>query len=118
MSKLITRHAIREVLLHWQAGEVASRFVLDWANERYGGKAWDTEDEIVDQVLLELYSLDMNLTTVEDVPHLLHVLTIPRGRIGSVMALHRDYARSIDIQARRLALAKDPLYGPYCKLTK
>ena len=118
MTKLITRQEIRKVLLRWQAGEVTHRFVFDWANDRYAGKQWNTEDEIVDQVLLELYSLNLNLTTAEDVPHLLQLLTLPRGQIGTVMALHREYTRSIPIQARRLALAKDPLYGPYCKLTK
>lgn len=77
-----------------------------------------TEDEIVNQVLLELDSMCMNLTTAEDVPHLMQVLAIPRGQIGTAKALQRDYARSIPIQAWRLALAQDPLYGPYCKLTK
>jgi hypothetical protein len=118
MPKLLTRHDLREVLLRWQAGDVDPRFVFDWATERYAGKGWDTEDEIVDQVLLELYSLDMNLTTAEDVPHLLKLLAIPRGQIGTAKALQRDYARSVPIQARRVALAKDPLYGPHCKLAK
>jgi len=118
MTKLITRQETQDLLLRWQAGEVTHGSVFAWAKDRYAGKAWDTEDEIVDQVLLELYSLHMNLTTAEDVPHLLQLLTIPRGQIGTVMARHRDYTRSIPIQARRLALAQDPLYGPYCKLTK
>jgi hypothetical protein len=118
MTKLITRQEIRDLLLRWQAGEVTHGFVLAWAQDRYAGKQWDTEDEIVDQVLLELYALDMNLTMAEDVPHLLQLLIIPRGQIGTVMALHREYARSIPLQARRLALAQDPLYGPYCKLAK
>jgi hypothetical protein len=118
MLKLITRQDIRELLLRWHAGEVTHQAVFDWASERYSGRFWETEDEIVDQVLLELYSLNMNLTTVDDVPHFLHLLTVPRGQIGTVMALHREYTRTIPMQKRRLALAKDPFYEPYCKLVK
>lgn len=118
MAKLLSRQDLRDLLLRWQSGDVTHRFVLDWAAERYAGKGWDTEDEIVDHVLLELYSLDMNLTTAEDVPHLLEVLAVPRGQIGTAKALQRDHARTISLQARRAALAKDPLYGPHCKLAK
>jgi hypothetical protein len=118
MSKIITRQEIRELLQRWQVGDLSHKFVYDWANERYSSRRWDTEDEIVDQVLTELYSLDMNLTTAEDVPHLLNLLTIPQGQIGTAMALIREYTRSIDLKSRRLTLAKDPLYGPHCKLTK
>lgn len=106
------------MLLQWQAGDITHRAVFDWANERYGSRHWDSEDEIVEQVLLELYSLDMNLTTTEDVPHLLALLEVPRGQIGTAKALQRDHARSVSLQARRAALAKDPLYGPHCKLSK
>ena len=118
MAKVITREEIRELLQRWQAGECSHKFVYDWAGERYGSKRWDTEDEIVDQVLTELFTLDMNLTTAEDVPHLLAVLTIPQGQIGTAMALIREYTRTIDLKSRRLNLAKDPLYGPHCKLAK
>jgi hypothetical protein len=118
MPKLLARQDLRDLLLRWQAGDVDHRFVFGWASERYAGKGWDTEDEIVDQVLLELYSLDMNLTTAEDIPHLLQVLAVPRGQIGTAKALQRDYARTVALQARRVALAKDSLYGPHCKLAK
>ena len=118
MAKIITRQEIRELLNRWQAHEVNHGFVYDWANERYGSKRWDTEDEIVDQVLTELFTLDMNLTTAEDVPHLLNLLTVPQGQIGTAMALIREYTRTIDLKSRRTSLAKDPLYGPHCKLAK
>jgi hypothetical protein len=118
MSKIITRREIRELLRRWQSGDFTHKFVYDWANERYASDRWDTEDEIVDLVLTELYTIDMNLITAEDIPHLLNLLEIPQGQIGIAMALNRDYARSIDLKSRRLALAKDPLYGPHCTLAK
>jgi len=118
MAKIITRQEIRELLQRWQTGDIGHKFVYDWANERYSSSRWDTEDEIVDQVLTELYALDMNLITAEDIPHLLNLLNIPQGQIGTAMALNRDYSRSIDLKSRRLMLANDSLYGPHCKLVK
>ena len=118
MAKITTMQEIRELLQRWQIGDLNHKSVYDWANERYASSRWDTEDEIVDHVLTELYTLDVNLTTAEDIPHLLNLLTVPQGQIGTAMSLNRDYARSIDIKSRRQSLAKDPLYGPHCKLAK
>ncbi len=118
MTKIVTRQEIRELLARWQKGDLSHQSVYDWANERYDNNRWDPEDEIVDYVLRELYSLHMNLMTSEDIPHFLKLLAIPRGQIGTATALNRDYGRTINLNSRRLALAKDPLYGPFCKLAK
>ncbi len=118
MAKIVTRQDIRTLLNGWQSGDLGHTSVYDWANERYAGRQWETEDEIADLVLTELYTLDMNLLTAEDIPHLLKLLAVPQGQIGTAMALNRDYTRSIDLKSRRQSLAKDPLYGPHCKLAK
>jgi hypothetical protein len=118
MVKITTRQEVRKLLQRWQTGDIDHKFVYDWANERYANTHWDTEDEMVDQVLAELFTLDVNLITSEDIPHLLNLLTIPQGQIGTATALNRDYARSIDLKSRRIMLANDPLYGPHCKLAK
>lgn len=118
MVKIVTRQEIRELLQRWQKSDISHTSVQEWADERYAGRNWETEDEIADLVLTELYTLDMNLVTAEDIPHLLALLKVPQGQIGTAMALNRDYARSMDLKSRRLALAKDPLYGPHCKLAK
>jgi hypothetical protein len=118
MAKLVTRKDILDLLQRWQGGELSHKAVQEWANERYGSRQWDTEDEMADLVLTELYCLHTNLITDEDIPHLRALLAVPSGQIGTASALNREHARSISLNQRRKALASDPLYAPHCKLAK
>lgn len=115
MMNIITRFEIENLLRRWQSGELTHQQIYDWANDRFATSKWDAEDEIVNEVLAELDNLNMNLTTPKDIPHLLHLLTISPGQIEKLVAQQEAYLESIDIEARKAALARDLFYAPFCK---
>jgi len=115
MPSIVTRHEVESILRRWQAGELTHQQVFVWANDRFASEQWGSEDEITNEVLAELDTLNMNLTTVDDIPHLLQVLALPNSQVESAIALQQAYASTIDIQARRVALATDTFYAPFCR---
>lgn len=115
MTNIITRSEIENLLRCWQSGELTHQQVFDWANDRFATSLWDTEDEIANEVLAELDTLNINLTTTEDIPYLLQLLTIPSGQIETVLTQQKAYSKSVNIKARQVALANDSFYAPFCK---
>jgi hypothetical protein len=77
--QILTRNELRQVLLDWQAGNLQSRDVHDWATDRHAVSTYEPEDEIVHVVLGELDMLDLNLTTTDDVPVFLQILDLLRN---------------------------------------
>jgi hypothetical protein len=115
MTNIVTRQELETLLRRWQVGELTPRQVFDWANDRFATDHWDPEDQITNEVLAQLDTLDMNLTTAEDIPHFLRLLALPHDQIDLAVALQQTYSKSIDIRARQSALANDSLYAPFCR---
>jgi hypothetical protein len=101
---------VREVLDQWIVGQLTASEVHAWAETRYLSEEWEPESEAVNFVLSELDRLDMNLLTLEDAPVFLKALQGPDTK----RVIGNHYA-SMDIEARRRALASDPLYAPFCR---
>ncbi len=115
MSETVHKAEVQNVLALWQAGTLTGQQVYDWANDRFATERFEAEDEVTNEVLAELDTLDMNLTTTEDIPYLMQLLAIPIDRMDLVVSLQAKHAKSIDIKARQKALSADPLYTPFCK---
>lgn len=71
MAQIIEREDLRKIMHKWQAAQLTSKQVHEWANNRYARDTWDAEDEITNEILSRLDMLDMNLLVPEDVPALL-----------------------------------------------
>jgi hypothetical protein len=115
MTTPITRTDLRAVLESWQRTELTAAQVHDWAEERYAASAFEPEDDVANEVLAKLDMLDMNLTTVEDVPSFLAVLQSPPDEAERAITELYRYVESIDITAREHACAGDSLYAPFCR---
>jgi hypothetical protein len=102
------------MLQAWQEGRMAPGEVHSWAEERYAAPAFEPEDEVANEILGCLDMLDINLTTVEDVPVLLEALDVSAGNVTAAQTLLSLHAEAIDVKARRRSLAGDPLYAPFC----
>ena len=114
MTTTITRGEVRAVLQAWQRDELTARKVHDWAEDRYAASAFEPEDEVVNEVLAKLDTLDMNLTTTADVPALLTALEQPPAEMQDTIAALERYFDSVNIAARIIQCAADPLYAPFC----
>jgi hypothetical protein len=112
--QIVTRGDIVEILEAWQAGTIGPRDVHEWAEERYASSKFEAEDEVANEVLSNLDSLDINLTTVEDAPIFLRVLRLPHDASDAALALLREHSSSVDISERRRRYAADPFYGRFC----
>lgn len=109
----VTARDITEVLLRWESGAMTSREVHEWANARFCTEQWEAENEIVNEVLAYLDTMDMNLVLPEDIPSLREALCAQ-----SPEAVHRfidDCYTKITIDVRKRKCAEDPLYAPFCK---
>jgi hypothetical protein len=115
MPCIALRSEIESILRRWQSGELTHVEVFDWANNRFCTSQWDPEDEIVNEVLSELDTLNINLTTADDISHLLGLLKIPSGELEIARSHQVAYSKTIDLQSRRAALVNDPFYAPFCK---
>ena len=114
MTRTVTRAELRSMLQAWQEGRVTPGEVHSWAEDRYAAHAFEPEDEIANEILACLDMLDINLTTVEDVPVLLEALDVSAGNLTAAQTLLSLHAETIDVKKRRRSLAGDPLYAPFC----
>jgi hypothetical protein len=109
----VTREELRNVLLDWQAGGLEPREVLEWAEERY--ELEQLKDDTLIEILTCLDSLHVNLTTVEDVPVFLQMLSLPIETKGEAQAMLEAHSGSINLEERKTRYRDHPLYGPFCK---
>ncbi len=109
---IVTRDAVRQVLLSWQAGHLAANDVHRWASDRYPGGA--PKDDLVVEILARLDMLDLNLMTPDDIPVLVQALDLPRARMAEAISLLEHYDTAVDIDNRKRALASDPFYARFC----
>ncbi len=115
----VTRGELIRMLKSWQAGELATQQLWDWASHRFqAGQAdyddWDDEDSVAREVLTMLDSLDLHLMLAEDVPLHLAFLQTPIGEFGEAQRAWREMLTGLDYAARKLALKNDPIYALYC----
>ena len=113
-TRCVTRDELRVALLAWQAGELTAAQLRDWAENLYAVDDVDVEDEIANEVLANLDILDINLTTVDDVPVFLKMLSLPVDRVDEAAELLQEHGESIDIAERMRRYRDDPFYGRFC----
>lgn len=108
--EIVTSSDIEEKLRHWQSGKISAAELHDWAEDRYSNHRWETESDAVNEVLAQLDMMNMNLITTEDISVLSRALTSTHY----LMVLNEHF-KSIDMSNRKIQLANDPLYAPFCK---
>ena len=96
--------------------------VHDWAGELYPADFVDYDDwelnqenSVTNEVLAKLDTIDMNLTTTEDIPALLRFLETPIGKFHEGLEKLEKYINSINYKAREAELASIDFYEPFCK---
>ena len=116
----ITRGEIIIKLKEWQAGEITTQQVWDWASHRYQtGEAdyddWEDEtSSVAHEMLGALDSLDLHFILVEDVPLHLAFLETPLGGFEEGVRIWRAAQAALDIATRKRQLKDDPIYSLYC----
>jgi hypothetical protein len=115
MPNVVSRSDLRRLLDEWSRGRQTAAQVHDWAEARFAVNAWSCEDDIANEVLAELDTLDMNLLTTEDIPVLLAMLNLPRGQASLAHDQLRAHFAEISLDARKKELSVDPVYAPFCR---
>lgn len=115
----ITRGEIIRMLQAWQAGEMATQQLWDWASHRFQSGAadyddWDDADSVAREVLAALDSLDLHLMLAEDVPLHLAFLQTPIGAFSEACRDWRAALAGLDYALRKRQLRDDPIYALYC----
>lgn len=115
----VTRGELIRMLQSWQAGELMTQQLWDWASHRFqAGRAdyddWDGEDSVAREVLAMLDSLDLHLMLAEDVPLHLAFLHTPIGAFEESRRNWQKALAGLDYEARKMALRNDPIYAMYC----
>ncbi len=115
----VTRGEIIRMLQLWQAGELATQRLWDWASHRFqSGSAdfddWDEGASVARDMLEMLDSLDMHLMLAEDVPLHLAFLQTPLGGFAQARRDWQEALAALDYVARRLQLRENPIYALYC----
>jgi hypothetical protein len=90
MSNVVTRAELVSVLREWQAGRLSATEVHEWAEARYLPGRFETDDDedagsAAVEVLARLDMLDINLITVDDIPHYLELLSSPPGTLPEAL---------------------------------
>jgi hypothetical protein len=114
MSTVVGRDELRTVLNSWQSGRLTAGEVHEWAEARFATDAWECEDDVANEVLAALDTLDMNLVTRDDVPVLLAMLSMPPGQARSAAELLDAHFDGVNLDNRRRSLANDPTYSRFC----
>lgn len=108
MSK-ITASDIQSILHRWAIDELNESQVHEWAEARFCSDNFETESAAVNEVLARLDTMDMNLTTKDDIPALLKALL--SSEFESILSQHD---KSIDIEERKIRLKNVSLYSRFC----
>lgn len=107
----ITRAALKEVLERWRHKELSHCEVHEWAEARYAVSAFDSEDDVTNEVLAALDMLDVNVTTETDIPHLLEALSASSCETASAILSSMPF----DLEQRRKQYRDDPVYGQFLR---
>jgi hypothetical protein len=115
MPNVLTRRDLRQMLVEWSDGRQTAAQVHGWAEARFAVDAWDCEDDVVNEVLAELDTLNMNLLTTEDIPTLYAMLDLSRGQARIAHDLMKSHFAKVSLDFRKKQLAADPTYAPFCR---
>lgn len=107
---LITRESIESILSKWASGELNADEVQTWAGNRYMVDEYETESDNVNEILARLDMLDMNLTTIEDIPVLVSAL-----KADNYISILEKHNSKIDIVKRKKELQNLSPYKEFCK---
>jgi hypothetical protein len=107
---VITADTVESKLRKWQAGEVTTTEIHDWAENTYAVSASEPESDAVNEVLAQLDMLNMNLVTKDDIPALVAAL-----RSKDFESLLEEHFATVDLNLRKSQLAEIPLYAPFCR---
>lgn len=116
MNHTVTRAELIALLKEWQVGRVSAREVQEWAEARYlpGDFKVDDDDDsgsAAVEVLARLDMLDINLITVDDIPHYLELLHAPTGAFVEALKRFEAKQAAIDFRARQDALSATEPYA-------
>lgn len=106
---IVTAVEIDAKLNEWQLGTVTTAEIHDWAVTRYATAEWEPESDSANEVLSFLDMLDVNLTTLEDVPALKEAL-----RSENAADILDAHFQTVDFAMRKRRLAADPFYARFC----
>lgn len=122
MTDIITREDVRKVLIKWQNDLLSAKQVHDWAETRYMNSQfecddWEGEEEwsVTNEVLAKLDTLNMNLTTADDVSIFMAFLSTPIGAFDTGYQHMEQALKSIDIEKRKEQLSDIDFYRPFCR---
>ena len=122
-SELISRKDVREKLIEWQSAQIKSTDIHEWAENIYASSRFHFDDwfglddaynSVTNEVLSHLDQMNMNLTTVDEIPAFLACLDSPVEH--TKVAIH-ELSKSlskVDVHDRKGRLRSDPLYAPFC----
>jgi hypothetical protein len=118
MNHTVTRAELITLLKEWQDGRISATEVHEWAEARYRPGDFEVDDGEDDasgsaavEVLARLDMLDINLITVEDIPHYLELLHSPKGCLAESLEKFEAKQAAIDFRARENALATTEPYA-------
>ena len=123
-SELISRKDVRDKLLQWQSGQIESTDIHEWAEKIYASSQFhhddwftldDSDNSVTNEVLSCLDQMNMNLTTVDEIPTFLACLDSPVEH--TIVAIHElsNSLSKVDVHDRKERLRSDPLYAPFCR---
>jgi hypothetical protein len=116
MTRMVTRAELITLLEEWQAGRLSATEVQEWAEQRYVPGDFEVDDNedsgsAAAEVLAQLDMLDINLITVDDIPHYLELLHSPHGTLPEALERFDAKQAVIDFKARQDALATTEPYA-------
>ena len=120
--KMVSRSQLLDKLNQWAAGELSPVEVHDWAAGLHVPGRGDFEDwegngrfSGSKETIEELYMLDMNLVTSDDVPVFAAFLNTPEGEFEKGYITFISELQKIDRKAREKTLKDTEPYVRYCR---
>ena len=106
----ITASDIEHVLNQWASCKLSESQVHVWAEDRFCTSTYEAAAEAANEVLARLDTMNMNLTTSEDIPALIAALNSK-----DFISILAEYDMGINIEERKLKLRQIPLYARFCE---
>lgn len=110
---MISRAQTREKLQEWLDGSLTAETIWHWAMDIKDTDE-DFEDGLVQDVVDVLVCLPQDLITLEEAEVMLYGLNNPADEADLAQNLLWNHMDSIDTETRRLTLAADAFYAPFC----
>jgi hypothetical protein len=111
----IERNAVIDKLTEWQSGAIDAKGLWEWAVDVT--EIASPADDAVRDVMDVLIDLPQDLVIAEDAQVMIEALNNPPGEVTESQNLVWNYFDFVDKEGRKVALADDPLYAPFCTPT-